>query len=158
MCQTLQIRMGSAALLMSTLAYTEYYPATRFHEFCNQIVDFEVRGMEGIQFTGGTIKRGDLLRFTCSVKYPAALDPFLSSELTMLSDRSGSLITPFSDGKGRFEADSLENAEETEAEIKALLQSAYRGLLDLEKRVEMWTGIRESALHTEENAVVSPPD
>ena len=70
-------------------------------------------------------------------------------ELTKRIDRAGSAIAPFSDGKGRFEADSLEHAEETEAEIKALLQDAYRDLQEMQRRTELWTGVREFALDQE---------
>ena len=107
--------------------------------------------LEKVLFTGGTITRGGSLYFTCIVEYPTELDAFLPSELTKRIDRAGSAIAPFSDGKGRFEADSLEHAEETEAEIKALLQCAYRDLHEMQRRMELWTGVREFAL--EEKAV-----
>ena len=110
-----------------------------------------MRLLERVLFTGGTITRGGSLYFTCIVEYPTELDAFLPSELTKRIDRAGSAIAPFSDGKGRFEADSLEHAEETEAEIKALLQGAYRDLQEMQRRMGLWTGVREVAL--EEKAV-----
>ena len=105
--------------------------------------------MEKVLFTGGTITRGGSLYFTCVVEYPAELDAFLPPDLTKRVDRAGSAIAPFSDGKGRFEADSLEHAEETEAEIKALLRDAYRDLQEMQRRTELWTGVREFALDKE---------
>ena len=107
-------------------------------------------------FTGGTITRGGSLYFTCIVEYPVELDAFLPSELTKRIDKTGSAIAPFSDGKGRFEAASLEHAEETESEIKALLQTAYRDLQEMQRRTELWAGVREFTLHQE--AVESLPD
>ena len=105
-----------------------------------------MRLLERVLFTGGTITRGGSLHFTCIVEYPTELDAFLPSELTKRTDRAGSAIAPFSDGKGRFEADSLEHAEETESEIKALLRDAYRDLQEMQRRTELWTGVREFAL------------
>ena len=100
-------------------------------------------------FTGGTITRGGSLYFTCIVEYPVELDAFLPSELTKRIDKEGSAIAPFSDGKGRFEADSLDHAEATEAEIKAMLQVAYSDLKEMQRRSELWTGVREFALQQE---------
>ena len=113
--------------------------------------------MDRVLFSGGTVTRGGSLYFTCVVEYPTELDAFLPSELTNRIDRPGSAIAPFSDGKGRFEAASLEHAEETETEIGALLQTAYRDLQEMQKRTEMWTGIREFALHQEDEAVERLP-
>ena len=119
--------------------------------------DHGVGILDRVLFSGSTVTRGGSLFFTCVVEYPAALDAFLPSELTNRMDRAGSAIAPFSDGKGRFEADSLEHAEETETEIGALLQTAYRDLQEMQRRTELWTGVREFALHQEEEAVERLP-
>ena len=105
--------------------------------------------LDKVLFRGGTITRGGSRYFTCIVEYPVELDAFLPSGLTKRIDKTGSAIAPFCDGKGRFEADSLEHAEETEAEIKALLQTAYRELQEMQRRTERWTCVREFALHQE---------
>ena len=109
--------------------------------------------MERVLFTGGTITRGGSLYFTCIVEYPTELDAFLPSELTNRIDRAGSAIAPFSDGKGRFEADSLEHEEETETEIGALLQTAYRDLQEMRRRTALWTGVKELVLQQEVEGV-----
>ena len=124
--------------------------------YCHSIVDYRVEMLDKVLFTGGTITRGGSLYFTCVVEYPAELDAFLPSELTKRIDKTGSATAPFSDGKGRFEADSLEHAEATEAEIKSLLQSAYGDLQEMQRRAELWTGVRE--LDLEEKAVESLPN
>ncbi|MCI0787266.1 MAG: hypothetical protein J4O09_13235, partial [Chloroflexi bacterium] len=87
------------------------------------------------------------------VEYPAELDAVLPSELTKQIDRVGSAILPFSDGKGHFEADSLEHAEETEAEIGTLLQTAHRDLQEMRRRIALWTGVKELALHQKKEGV-----
>ena len=125
--------------------------------YCHSKVDHGVGQLDKVLFTGGTIKRGGSLYFTCIVEYPTELEAFLPSELTKRTDRTGSAIAPFSDGKGRFEADSLEHAEETEAAVKALLQTAYRDLQEMQRRTELWTGVREFALHQDAKAVESLP-
>ncbi len=109
--------------------------------------------MDKVLFTGGTITRGGSLYFTCIVEYPTELDEFLPSELTNRIDRAGSAIAPFSDGKGHFEADSLKHAEETEADIGALLQTAHRDLQEIRRRTAQWTGVKGLALHQNEEAV-----
>ena len=113
--------------------------------------------MENVLFTGGTVTRSGSLYFTCLVEYPAEIEAFLPRELTRRVDRAGSAISPFSDGKGRFEADSLEHAEETEAEIRALLQTAYGNMQEMQKRTAMWTGVREFVLRSEEASVENLP-
>ena len=113
--------------------------------------------MDGVLFIRGTTTKGDTLSFTCMVEYPAQLDAFLPSELTGRIDRAGSTISPFSDGKGRFETDSLEHAEATEAEIGTLLQTAYRDLQEMRRRTALWTGVKKLALHQEEEAVENLP-
>ena len=110
--------------------------------------------MDGLLFTGGTVKRGDTLYFTCHVKYPPNLDPFLPSQLTMRTDGPGTSIAPFRDGKGQFEADSLEHAEEAEAEIKALLATAHVDMLEMQHRIEQWSGVRGFSLNEEEDEAV----
>ena len=109
--------------------------------------------MDGVLFIRGTTTKGDCLYFTCLIEYPTQLDVFLPSQLTKRIDRAGSAILPFSDGKGRFETDSLEHAEETEAEIESLLQTAYTDLQEMRRRTALWTGVKELALHPEEEAV-----
>ena len=113
--------------------------------------------MDGVLFIRGTTTRGSALYFTCMVEYPTQLDGFLPSELTKQIDRAGSAILPFSDGKGRFEADSLDHAEETEAEIGTLLQTAHRDLQEMRRLTALWTGVREPALHQEVEVVENPP-
>ena len=117
--------------------------------YCRSNVDRGVGILDKVLFTGGTVSRGDSLYFTCIVEYPAELDAFLPSELTNRIDRAGSAIAPFSDGKGQFVADSLKHAEETEADIGALLQTALRDLQEMQRRTELWTGVREFALDKE---------
>ena len=109
--------------------------------------------MDGVLFIRGTATKGDSLYFTCMVEYPAELDAFLPSELTKRIERAGSAISPFSEGKGRFETDSIEHAEETEAEIGTLLQTAYRDLQKMRRRTALWTGVKELALHQEGEAI-----
>ena len=111
--------------------------------------------MDDIVFTGDTTRREDSLKFTCIVQYSTELEYFLPSELTKPIDRKGSAISPFNCGKGSFEADSLALAEETEAEIRALLQSAYRAFLETQKGIDLWTGAREFPLHQEGEKVES---
>ena len=111
-----------------------------------------------VVFTGDTTRREDILYFTCIVQYSTELDYFLPSELTRPIDREGSAITPFSGGKGGFEAASLALAEETEAEIRALLQSAYRDFHKTQRGIDLWTGARDFALREEEETVQSLPD
>ena len=113
--------------------------------------------MDGVLFIRGTTTKGDTLSFTCMVEYPSQLDAFLPSELTERIDRAGSTISPFSDGKGRFETDCLENAETMEAEIGTLLQTAYRDLQEMRRRTALWTGVKKLALHQEEEAVENLP-
>ena len=113
--------------------------------------------MDGVLFIRGTTTKGDTLSFTCTVEYPTQLDAFLPSELTERIDRAGSEILHFSDGKGRFEADSLEHAEETEAEIGTLLQTAHRDLQEMRRRTALWTGVKELALRQEEEALENLP-
>ena len=117
--------------------------------------DYGVGTLDKVLFTGGTVTRSGSLYFTCTVEYPAELDAFLPSELTNRIDRAGSAIAPFSDGKGQFEADSLRHAEETEADIGALLQTAYRDLQEMQRRTALWTGVKGLALHQEEEAIES---
>ena len=117
--------------------------------YCYSIVDYRVDLLDKVLITGGTITRGGSLYFTCIVEYPTELDAFLPSELTKRIDKAGSAIASFSDGKVRFLADSLEHAEETEAGIQALLQMAYRDLQQMQRRTELWTGVREFALRQE---------
>ncbi len=109
--------------------------------------------MDEVLFSGDTVKKGDTLYFTCTVKYPSELDPFLPSQLTMRTDGPGASIAPFSNGKGQFDADSLEHAEETEAEIKALLETAYGDMFDMQNRIQKWSGSRKFSLSHEEEAV-----
>ena len=105
----------------------------------------------------GRIPRDGSLFFTCMVEYPTELDAFLPLELTKRTDKIGSTIFPFSDGKGGFESDSLEHAEETEAEIGTLLQTAHRDLQEMRRRIALWTGVKELVLHQEETAVDNLP-
>ena len=109
--------------------------------------------MDGVLFIRGRTPRGGSLYFTCMVEYPPQLDAFLPSQLTECPDRASLAILPFTDGKGRFETDSLEHAEETEAEIGILLQTAYEDLQEMRRRAALWTGVKELALHQEEEAV-----
>ena len=113
--------------------------------------------MDGVLFIRGRTPRGGSLYFTCMVEYPAELDAVLPSELTKRIDRVGSAIFPFSDGKGHFEADSLEHAEETEAEIGTLLQTADRDLQEMRRRIALWTGVKELALHQKKEGVENLP-
>ncbi len=113
--------------------------------------------MDGVLFLRGTTTKGDSLYFTCMVEYPTQLDAFLPVELTKQIDRVGSAISPFSDGRGRFETDSIDHAEETEAEIGTLLQTAYQDLQEMRRRTALWTGVKELALHQEEEAVENLP-
>ncbi len=113
--------------------------------------------MDGVLFIRGTTTKGDTLSFTCMVEYPSQLDAFSPSELTERIDRVGSTISPFSDGKGRFETDCLEHAETMEAEIGTLLQTAYRDLQEMRRRTALWTGVKKLALHQEEEAVENLP-
>lgn len=106
--------------------------------------------MDGLLFIRGTTTRSGSLYFTCMVEYPTELDAFLPSELTKGIDRTGSAILPFSDGKGGFEADSQEHAEETEAEIGTQLQAAHKDLQEMRRRTALWTGVKEFALHQED--------
>ena len=113
--------------------------------------------MDGVLFIRGTTTRGSSLYFTCIVEYPTQLDGFLPSELTKQIDRVGSAILPFSDGKGRFEADSPEHAEEMETEIGSLLQTAHSNLQEMRRRAALWTGVKELALHQEREVVENLP-
>ena len=113
--------------------------------------------LDRILFSGGTVSRGDSTHFTCIVEYPAELDAFLPSELSKRIERAGSVIAPFSDGKVQFVADTLKHAEETKADISALLQTAHRHLQEMRKRTELWTGVKGLALRQEEEAIESLP-
>ena len=109
--------------------------------------------MDGLLFTGGTVKKGDVLYCTCHVKYPSELDSFLPSHLTMRTDGPWVSIEAFSGGEGSFEADSLEHAEETESEIKTVLETAYNDMLGMQWRIDQWSGVREYSLAPEEKSV-----
>jgi hypothetical protein len=96
-----------------------------------------------VKFKADTSNSGGLLKFNCKIEYPTILDPFLPTELKKQTDWKGSVIMPFSGGQGSFSANTLEQAEALEAEVKAKLQGAYEGLRDWEKRVSQWGGVRE---------------
>ena len=109
--------------------------------------------MDGVLFIRSRTPRGGSLYFTCIVEYPNELDAVLPSELTRRVIRAGSAISPFSDGTGRFETASIEHAEKTEAEIGTLLQTAYKDLQEMRRRIALWTGVKELALRQEEQPV-----
>ena len=99
-----------------------------------------------IKFRADTSNTGGFLKFNCKIEYPSTLDPFLPSELKKQTDWKGSIIMPFSGGQGGFTANTLEQAESLEVELKAKLQGAYEGLLEWKKRVGQWGGVREYGL------------
>ena len=100
-------------------------------------------GEFSVKFTGGTTSVGGALKFKCLVEYPVELDPYLPGDLKKQTDGKGATITPFGDGRGSFEADSLLQAEAVEGEVKSKLQTAYNNLLEGRKRIQQWTGVRE---------------
>jgi hypothetical protein len=99
-----------------------------------------------IKFRADTSNTGGSLRFNCKIEYPVSLDPFLPTELKKQTDWKGSVIMPFSGGQGSFTANTLEQAESLEVELKSKLQAAYEGLLQWQKRVGQWGGVREYGL------------
>ena len=99
-----------------------------------------------IKFRADTSNTGGFLKFNCKIEYPSTLDPFLPSELKKQTDWKGSIIMPFSGGQGGFTANTLEQAESLEVELKAKLQGAYEGMLEWKKRVGQWGGVREYGL------------
>jgi hypothetical protein len=117
----------------------------RYHQGDLVMEEVEVEELK-IQFKADTSSVGGFLKFNCKIEYPSTLDPFLPSELKKQTDWKGSVIMPFSGGQGGFTANTLEQAESLEAELKAKLQGAYEGLLEWKKRVGQWGGVREYAL------------
>ena len=114
---------------------------------------FIFQGIEGddvegciIKFKADTTNSGGYLKFNCKVDYPNTLDPFLPPELKKQTDWEGSVIMPFSGGQGSFIAGTLEQAESLEVELKSKIQGAYEGMLEWQKRVGQWAGIREYEL------------
>lgn len=99
-----------------------------------------------IKFKADTSNTGGFLKFNCKIEYPSTLDPFLPAELKKQTDWKGSIIMPFSGGQGGFTANTLEQAESLEVELKGKLQGAYEGLLEWKKRVGQWGGVREYGL------------
>lgn len=109
-----------------------------------------------IKFRADTSNAGGALKFNCKIEYPSTLDPFLPSDLKKQTDWKGSVIMPFSGGQGGFTANTLEQAESLEAELKEKLQGAYQGFLQWRKRVGQWGGVREYGLVKPGRAEESP--
>ena len=95
-----------------------------------------------IRFNAEISDNDGVREFNCAVEYPASLEQFLPQELLQDNISPEVIIRAFSSGNGSFSANSLEQAEVTEIQIREKLQSAYEEYIEWEQRLDNWDGTR----------------